>query len=415
MDLYSYKNYVFLTEGISNYGGAQLLVLRRAKYLQSLGFSVKIIVQRHRGEFYLKNKFKEIPVLFLPELEFPLSLISNSKKQKLIKTFELFLNDTSNTLLETHSLSTAVWGEYFSQKFNIKHIVYLLNEDQIKHFKYYPGKIFFNFKFKRGELFGCSNKSLEIIFDSCQEGFNEKYINVSFDPDELLELTEPPLMINSVDNWLTISTIGRLEKGYIRSLILACINIAHNNPDRKVMLIIGGGTIYKSIENEIKSEFLPPKTNIANLKIIFTGYITSLGKDFFQITDIFVGMGTASINAISQGCATLNVDPKTNKTSGIFGIDTNNFAYPENNTVYEIEDKILFLATNPEMLLKAKQEGRKLFENNYTTQACFEKLNYLLEKSTQVSSYYKFRINFLNKFMDFILFHLRIFFAKLNI
>ncbi len=35
--LEKYKNYYFLTEGISNFGGAQLLVLRRAKFLKKFG------------------------------------------------------------------------------------------------------------------------------------------------------------------------------------------------------------------------------------------------------------------------------------------------------------------------------------------------------------------------------------------
>lgn len=93
-------------------------------------------------------------------------------------------------------------------------------------------------------------------------------------------------------------------------------------------MIVAGGSNTGTREKDLLVKY--SKSDIANLKIVFTGYIKELGKDIFNVSDVFVGMGTASINAISQRCIALNIDPsRNNMCSGIFGIDTNNFGYTE--------------------------------------------------------------------------------------
>lgn len=409
MILNRYKNFYFLTEGISNYGGAQLLVLRRANYLQNLGYCVKVIVHRHRGDFLLKDKFENIPILFLPDLEFPFSVVNCKRKEELSKIIELFLGNTSNCILETHSLQTAVWGEYFASILNIKHIVYLLNEARVDKYRYYPGVDFFKYKYKKGELYGTSNLSLSVIFNNCFDESNiyENYINVSFDPDELTLKSIPPIQYISYNNSVTISTLARLEKRYIEPMIRSVIKYANENPEQHINLIIAGGTIFTELYEELKAKFLPPELNLPNLHIIFTGYIVQLGLDFFQKTDIFIGMGTAAINAISQGCATLNIDPRTSKTSGIFGVDTDNFAYPNENNVYEIEDKISSLLNNRLELIEAKQKGKDLFNQQYTVKASFDKLEILLLKSQNAIDYYFFKPALMNRCFDYILLKIR--------
>ena len=105
------------------------------------------------------------------------------------------------------------------------------------------------------------------------------------------------------------------------------------------------------------------------------------------MTDIFIGMGTASINAISQGCATINIDPRSNKASGVFGVDTNNFAYSENNKLYKIEDKIAELLKDAKKLAVAKERGLYLFKESFTNEASFNKLDYLLNKSEKINCF----------------------------
>ena len=124
------------------------------------------------------------------------------------------------------------------------------------------------------------------------------------------------------------------------------------------------------------------------------------------MTDIFIGMGTASINAISQGCATINIDPRSNKASGVFGVDTNNFAYSENNKLYKIEDKIAELLKDAKKLAVAKERGLYLFKESFTNEASFNKLDYLLNKSEKNKLFFKFNENYLIKCKDLVLYSL---------
>jgi hypothetical protein len=190
-------------------------------------------------------------------------------------------------------------------------------------------------------------------------------------------------------------------------MILSCIKFASNNPKQMINLIVAGGTIHHGLTEKLRNEFLAPNLKLLNLKIIFTGYITSLGKDLFRNTDIFIGMGTASINAISQGCATLNIDPRTNKTSGIFGIDTDNFAYSFKNETYEIEDKLSLLIRDTNLLETAKQEGKKLFNTKFTVEATFKRQMLLLKQSANKLEHYKFKRSFFHTAIDFIIFFIR--------
>lgn len=404
----SYANYYFLTEGVSNFGGAQLLVLRRAKFLQKIGLNVKIIVLRHRGEFILENQFNNIPILYLQELENPFLFYSKKHKQNLLQTVHLFLKDTENSIFESHSLQAAVWCEFFASVLKIKHIVYLLNEAKANKYRYYPSKGFFYFKYNRGELFGASDQSLERIFQKSISGFRNQYINVSFDPNELLEKTEPTIeKLELIRNSKTILTVSRLEKKYVEDLIKACLKFAKSYPEQNINLIIAGGTIHKDIEDKLKNDFLPPKTYLPNLKIHFIGYISTLGKDIFKLAEVFVGMGTASINSISQGCVTLNIDPKMNMTSGIFGVDTNNFAYSSNDKVYKIEDKIFAVLNDSKLHNEAKLQGKKLFETKFTNKASFDKLEFLLQKSDSNLTYFYFKNNLFIRIFDLFIIYIR--------
>ncbi len=410
-----YKNYYILTEGISNFGGAQLLVLRRAKFLKSKGFNVKIIVSRHRGEFILEKEFQGFPILYIPELDQPLFKYSNKRISNILNSISIFLYNHNDSIIETNSLQSSVWGELVAKKNKYKHIIYLFSELKIKNYLLYPGLNYFLFKYKRGELFGCSRKSLEIIFGKYYDASQNNFINVSFDSEEIKEKTIPSVEnYELLENSKTILTVSRLEKEYVEYLIEDVIKIAKKNPQININLIVGGGTIFNEIKNKFDNNYLPPKLNLPNLRIIFTGYIKVLGVDLFRLTDVFVGMGTASLNSISQKCATLVVNPFTNKTPGILGIHTTTFGYPDNNIEYNLDELIESLLFDYKLLDEAKNNGYELYESSYKTDSCFNKFDDLVSKSNQSIEYYNYNIILMRRFSDFIIYLLKISRRKLK-
>lgn len=402
MELQERKAYLIITPSISNLGGAQLYVLRRAKYLIYNGYSVKVLVSNHNStNFILEKQFASIPVLFLSELQNPISFYTQKKLDDLIQKVKFFLDYSHNGIIETSSLETSIWGELIGSKFNWKHILYLLAEPRIDHFIYYPGYDFFQYKLARGEFFGTSEYTLPLIFGRPVIKEKNNFVNVPFDPKELSGKSDPPIDTMKIDQEsFIIGTITRLEKPYLKPFIESCIRFADQHKERKITLIIAGGSENTKLFNQLKETYNNYSLRKSNLVILFTGYIKTLGRDFFRKLDVFVGMGTASINAISQGCATLNMDPDTDKCSGIFGIDTDNFAYPKNGKTYLVEDKLESLMTDNQLLKNAKLKGTSLFTQQYSVSFCFNKLDHLIEMSDNKNQFYPFRVSRLDRIKD---------------
>lgn len=408
MKVEEYRKYIILTDVISSLGGAQLLVLRRVKYFKSLGLDVRVIIRRHTGDFFLKEEFAHIPVLFLPQVDKPFLFTSEKEKKQILDVVSFFVNDTDNTIIETNSLQESVWGEFFASCFKIKHVIYLHAEEVVGKYLYYPGKDFFYYKYKRGELWGVSDQSIKMIFGKDIDNCQNQYINVAFDPEEIKEKSVPSLDYLKKDkNQCVITTVTRLEKGYVPALIQGCIEYARKNPAKNILLLIIGGTIFPKVELKLKEDCHALKMRMPNLKIDFPGYMTTLGADLYSKTDIFIGVGTASINAISQGCVTLIIDFPSNRTSGIFGLDTTNFGYSQNNITFEIEDKIEELLDNSELYTVACEKGKELFNNLYTNKVCLLKMNDLLEKSDHELLFYNFHGSVYRSFVDYIIFFLK--------
>jgi len=398
MMLENIHNYYFFTEGVSNMGGAQLLVLRRAKFLKNKGFNVKIVIRKHRGNFILRSKFEGIPLLFVPDFGKPFFCVGASRREQLVKTISLFLFDFQNAIFESHSYEESVWAEYFAGIFKVKHVIYLMSDFPITSFKYFPCKTFFIQKYKRGELWSTSRIGLEHILGQKVDITNDKFINVSFDESELSEISSPPFP-RCRDNSFVISTVSRLDKSYIEHLIDACIEICKVDTDNYYDLVIGGGTQDQSRAKYLSNKFINNKLPVNNLSIHFMGYV-KLGKDFFEHTDIFVGMGTASINSISQHCATVNIDPfNFNKSSGVFGVDVYNFAYVESEK-FEIKDVIMKLCADDKFRVRAQSEGYALFVAEYSVESSFKKTEKLIADSENDLRYFTMKSSLVNIILD---------------
>ncbi len=380
------KNYCILTLQVSNLGGAQLYTLRRANYLISKGYNVKIIACIH-DNFILENEFKNIPLLIIPEFTKPVFSIKKTKRDYLLKkTSEFAAKQGKGTIIESHTLFTSVWGELLADSLKGKHITYLLNENKIDNFPFSHIQDFFQWKFKRGELIGVSDVSLSIIFGDLYDPKLNNFVNVPFDEKELNEKTKPDFLNQIPDNSFVIGTISRLSKGYIDNLIISTIKLSDEFKEIHFCLIIGGDDPEKHILENLKNKYISKD----NFSVLFTGYIKQLGRDIFKRIDIFVGMGTAAVNSISQKCATITIDPRTNLASGIFGINSFNFAYSENVKTSPIDAIIRKMINNQNLLQDAQIAGYKLFKKEYSLSICMQKFDNFISSSNQDKVYWCF-------------------------
>ena len=384
------KYYIFITNSIYGYGGGQLLTLRKAKFLRDKGWSVLIIYKRKMGDFHLEREFGEFNVLFIPDFSSHYNFVKKKRRNEIVNTIKTHLVNMSNTssFIESNDLACAVWGELLSKSLEVKHALYMLTEENMNRLFYYPYKRFYKYKLHNNELWGCNSRGIDISFGEKLPNYRSNYINVAFDEKEISERTEPQFIINKHKNdSIVIATLTRLEKPYLTPLIDTISLMCKNRNDINVCFIIAGGSVDKNEEEKIRNKVLEVNTSVSNLHIQLTGYIKP-GKDFFDSIDIFVGMGTAAISALAQGCIVLPINPLTNKTPGIFGVETFNFAYPDNETEFDISKKIRELSLlSIEQRKVITEKSREYFINHYTLESTYEVLKCLMSKIKNEDTY----------------------------
>lgn len=377
--------YILLTHNVSNLGGGQLYTLRRAKYLLKKGYKVIVIDHFKENNFILKEKFKGCRIIHIPEIIEPIVRYSPKKSEAIINRLINLVGPLQEDIfIETHAFQLSVWGEKLAIKLNARHLVYCYEEwNTIKNYRLIPGKPFFDRKYQSNQFFGCTSQSIRILFGDIYSKNN--YLNIPFDESEIEDKCIPSLQIFPEKDYFTIGTVSRLEKTYIIDLIESIGLFAASHPSQKVRLIIAGDSKDQSVTNAVKQKVENIGKDHPNMTTIMTGYISVLGKDLFELCDVFVGMGTASINAISQNVVTINIDPlNDNRTSGFFGVDTATAAFAENGKTYSIFEKIEEAYNFSQSKLdEVKRVGRGLFESNFSVDSIFPQLDEAIEKIPQ--------------------------------
>lgn len=405
------KKYLMITYALYHMGGGQLYALRRARYLKKKGYDVYIISARAKEkeeDFILKKEFSEFKFTDIPEVSIPYAFFSPQKRERIIRKIKKFIG-YGDFIIESHLLSAVEWGEILAYKIGAKHIAHTLDDRSLKEFKYKPGIDIFKKKLMLNEFYGCGSTSIENIFEDAS--YKDNYVNVGFSASELKEVSKPQISVEKNNEYL-ITTISRLEKPYIYQIIEDSIKLAIKYPERKFKLLIVGDSQIEDVTAYLKEKAAQLSKNVNNIEIIFTGFIKELGKDIFKITDLYICQGTSVINAISQGTVTLNVisfslkDVPINSitieelknldkriktiSSGFFGTDTKNFAFSENNKYFTLFEKMeeAYLAS-PNKINNLKQNGLKVFNDEFELTRNFEKLDEIINNLNIVDREYK--------------------------
>lgn len=406
----SSRVYIFITNSIYGYGGAQLLTLRRAKFLKSQGWEVLIIYRRKMGDFLLQKEFSAYTTLYIPEFSSHYNFVNKSCLRRIIDNISsMLINvDASLSIIESNDLVCAVWAEYLSSIFKIKHVLYMLSEENMSRLFYYPYKRFYNYKLANNELWACNSRGLDISFQKSLNNYKYNYINVAFDDNEIPDQSVPNIDWNCKrPNSIVISTLTRLEKSYLWYLIDILEKMCDEKVDIDVCFIIAGGTVDNNIREKIENKAKEINERNTNLRIILTGYINP-GKDFYNNTDLFIGVGTAAISALSQSCIVLPFNPLTNKTPGVFGVETFNFAYAETTKEYDISDKIVsLLSLTTHERNEIANVGKSYFTENFTLENTYKKFN-KLKRLISNKGYYSFKYAFIFKPLDYFVELLRV-------
>ena len=303
------KNYCIIIPALKGIGGAQLYAFRRAKYLIDNGYNVTYCSMEY-DKTYLEFDEK-IKIFYNDSLNIPSFNCSRKIIELELKKFEKYCS-TNKLIIESFCWLSASWAEIYANKTNAKHIVYSLGEPILDQFRHKYVLDFIMFKYKRNEFIGITDVSLKIILGKHFDKKINNFVNIAFDDNEVPEKTNSNFL-NLIDDQIkfVISTVSRLEKPYVSNLIEDVFKIANKNKKKAFALLICGDSLFKefNVESFIK-KYQNNKQKPSNLTLIFPGFIHPLGKDFYQKSSVFVGMGTAAVASISQGCPTICIDPR---------------------------------------------------------------------------------------------------------
>ena len=389
------KNYLFLTPSISVLGGAELYSLRRAKYLQNKGYRIIFISGEKESKNFLPN-FKKYEKINIQELTLYYSGKNSMLFKRLLDEVEN-LNLKGEIYFESHNINYFLWGESLSSVLKAKHIFYILAEFNLDNYKYYHS--YLKEGLYNGKLIGLSNQSLKICFPKEQDiSHYQNYVNISFQNSELDLYSKNKKIYDIFDQRVDfrILTVSRLEKTYVEDLIYESIKLAKNHSSFKIELVVIGDTKDGVEKKRLIKEF----NSFCNFSIHFLGHINPLSKDIFNKSDIFVGMGTSAINAISQRCPTIIIDPRNNLSPGYFGDELSNFAFSEDGRYISLLKlmKRGFLDRN--YLVKLSLKSEEIFRREFDFEESMKKLDQYLSESK--GNIVVNRPSFKHRFLSFI-------------
>lgn len=380
--------YLIITTSTAGIGGAELYVLRKAQFMSKKGYKVLIITAKSKP--LMIRDFQNFPVLTEPSVSYPCYWFTRSYIKKAITRMTEFVLDCGATsdglFVESTYKGNSTWAELLSRKLNVRSLIYETNGLDTKE-KTLAN--FLAFKAKRGELLGCSRFSNQKLFANFPEYYDERknlYVNVPFDNSEIVDDTKGTVFSKD-PNTLRILTVSRIEKKYLIYLIGEVSKVAQVIPNKTIELTMvlsrRKGKEFSILEKQ--SMNLPE-----NLKVSFLGPIVPLSKSLFLTHNVFVGMGTASLNAISMGMPTILADSKSNLSTGVLGVDVDYFGYAP---AYEstIAEQLQRFLDNPTLFMEASERGLSLFQEEYESSAVMNKFMEHVERiMKQEPEYYSF-------------------------
>ena len=365
------KTYIMMF-GIANIvAGGPIYNANKIKFLEERGWNV-VVFPVDSGTIYVKPlaKYNGRKYEFLYHAPY---IFRKSEVKQFLKQMKEQIPESQETIIETGTDFTALWGELFAKEIGAKHIIMFLDETNNSVNKFTAS--FFEFKYRRKELFGISKKSLLHIFSPYFEikepgeyvwnaWCSNSVADIEFNIDKNFPKTD-----------YLIGSIGRLDKSFVMNIINGVCKFADSNKEKKIGLCLFGGASQR-VEEFIKKTVL----NYKNLQIYISGYIWPIPANIFKYIDVFVsGAGSANVSA-NMGVITIRMDEISNKPLGFVDNPLTGHYVKKAEKKYEVEDflkEALIEKYMPEIVEKISiEEQWQIICDDFEYQTSYIEKNY---------------------------------------
>ena len=366
--------------GIAGVGGAELYILGKLRWLKEHDWDVYVLSGGGYTDKAYKIKeldaYRNQSILVLNRMPYECT------KHIIKKVIQQMLENVNSnkhyeeTIIESHTASTALWGELLAKRLEAKHIVHLINES-FNDVGYMDKFDFFQFKRDRKEVFGGLH--------AFQSLFGKKYKITQHDVISFGGLQENPVqdiedsrldLIQESD--YTICYIGRVLKPYVPNVIKGVAEFAKSHTEFKIQFVIVGDPTQRI--NLIRSELL----SIPNLQVILMGDMFPLPRKLFTTLDVVIaGSGSAKCAAY-ENVPAIVADPDSCLSNGVLGYDIIKSVGTDSDTKQTTFDEAL------ESVL-IREDYKKLpnrLPPQKTVEECCENNFIAINQSSQTYEYY---------------------------
>lgn len=308
------KKYIFFTMNIGGINGAEQYIYNKMNYLQKIGYEVFIFSAR--PEKIMIDGFNKYADLVNPVMRFYPSAINKKERNSAVKWILSVIdaNEDDSFIIESSNITSSLWGELIAKELKAKHLVVIMQE---KHNYSKDMRDFLKFKYNQHELSGIFDESVSQILAKPDLPFREDIRVRAYCTNVIQECEDRFSELLLKDAEATIGSIGRLEKDYVKPMLIKFSEIFKANPDKKYNLVLIGDSADKREIAKIKEII----GECGNVNLIITGYLYPIPASLINNIDCFASAAGSASASYYGNRPSVRIHHITAEPIGIVGYD----------------------------------------------------------------------------------------------
>lgn len=310
------RYYIILQPSIYSIAGEEMYTRNKVISAREMGYSPIVFHSGMGGDTIFIDDLKPFSQYEFAELRYEPCTISNNRKKKLLKRLMSILKDCdAESIIESHEILVAEWGEWIAKEMGIRHFAYMLLEHNTLTFK--PLYDFFRFKYDRRELAGIADETIPDMFVN----YDSRVIGYRL-PAHCVNVYEDipcPSKYRLPEADYTIGTIGRTNKQYVQPMIDSILTFVSKHRDLTFNILYVGGSMDKQSERQVIKRL----SSTPNAKLTFTGLLFPLSVEMIRQMDVCLASAGSCVVSCNCGVPTISIDGNDSKAIGVYKMTTN--------------------------------------------------------------------------------------------
>ena len=343
------KQYIFMTSNIYLVGGIQNYVASKIKYLKKNDWQVYVFFcSGDNGDcpYNILNEYRDMEIKEL--VLYPGAWTRNIVNETLNKMVSFLFSTDGDIIVESHNSILALWGELLAERLNAKHMCFICNETFDSKYDCFRENIpFFEFKYKRKELYGIQKNSLLNLFGEPKYlTYNEDFVFIAAIDGSVQDVFNKQVSCMKMQD-INICFVGR-EKKLFHEILCGVKEFAIKHSSNTIQFVIVGKVSEKRIE--ITNIF----DGVKNICVNYLGDLVPIPRELFEKVDVVIATSGCACVAATENVPVIVADAIHHKAIGVLGYTTEERIFSKEKFEYvEVLEDVLFndLCNNKEFHL----------------------------------------------------------------